>query len=172
VRNVELRRGVPADAPALAEVLIEAWQTAFRGSLPDQTLSRMSLPDHTARFERIIAEPPPVEVWVAVQGSAVVGYGTIGPERAVGSAPELCELRALYLRSSIWRLGVGRGLHDHLLARMAATKFDQAMLWVFGFNERARAFYESLGWSGTEQTNEIQLGDELHVAYRYERALA
>jgi len=171
MRDIEIRPGVVADAPALAEVLIESWQTAFRGLLTDRTLSRMSMPEHTARFERIIAEQPAVEVWVAVHSAGLMGYGTIGPERRVGVAPEMCELRALYLRPTIWRRGIGRRLHVHLLDRMAATKFDRAMLRVFGFNARARAFYESLGWSGTEQTTEIQLGAEVHVAHRYERSL-
>lgn len=171
VGDIELRLGVPEDAPALAEVVIESWQTAFRGLLHDRALLRMSMTEQTARFERIMAEQPAVEVWVAVQGPGVVGYGTIGPERAVGREPEMCELRALYLRPAIWRRGVGRRMHDHLLGRMAATEFGRSMLWVFGLNARARAFYESLGWSDMEQTNEIQLGDELHIAHRYERAL-
>ncbi len=169
--EITFRRGAPSDAAVLAEINIESWRVAFRGLFSDDTLSRMSMTEQTARFDRILSEQPEVEVWVAVQGTGAVGYGTIGPERAVESAAGMCELRALYLRPVIWRRGVGRRLHDQLLDRMAKTQFDNAMLWVFEINARARAFYEALGWAPTGETDEIRLGDELQVIRRYERSL-
>ncbi|HVL03469.1 MAG TPA: hypothetical protein VM386_03415 [Acidimicrobiales bacterium] len=42
---VELRDATPADAPAIANVLVQSWRAAYRGLLPDDVLAKLSIPD-------------------------------------------------------------------------------------------------------------------------------
>jgi hypothetical protein len=42
---VELRDATPADAHAIANVLVQSWRAAYRGLLPDDVLAGLSIPD-------------------------------------------------------------------------------------------------------------------------------
>ena len=55
-------------------------------------------------------------------------------------------LDALYVLPQWWNRGVGRALHDEVLARQRAGGCERCHLWVLEHNPRARRFYERLGW--------------------------
>ena len=48
-----------------------------------------------------------------------------------------------------WGTGVAQGAHDAALERMRTRGMQNARLWVFTGNRRARRFYERLGWRPT-----------------------
>ena len=54
---------------------------------------------------------------------------------------------ALHVRQSRWRQGAGRALHDTAVATLTARGFQVVTLWVLTGNDRARAFYEAMGWN-------------------------
>jgi GNAT superfamily N-acetyltransferase len=45
-----------------------------------------------------------------------------------------------------WGTGVGRALMAETVDRLRSSGFEQAILWMFDDNPRARAFYELAGW--------------------------
>jgi GNAT superfamily N-acetyltransferase len=57
------------------------------------------------------------------------------------------EITALYVAPAHWRRGVGRALVAAAGAEMRAEGCDDAILWVFEGNERARAFYAAVGFT-------------------------
>lgn len=56
-------------------------------------------------------------------------------------------LNSLYVLPQWWSRGVGRALHDEVLARQRAGGCSRCHLWVLEHNDRARRFYERLGWA-------------------------
>jgi putative acetyltransferase len=67
--------------------------------------------------------------------------------RAVGVVMTRTEwLDGLYVRPEWWSRGVGRSLHDEVLARQRAAGATRCHLWVLERNDRARRLYERLGW--------------------------
>jgi GNAT superfamily N-acetyltransferase len=48
-----------------------------------------------------------------------------------------------------WGRGIGRRLHDEALSRLTAAGYPEATLWVLERNQRARSWYERLGWVAT-----------------------
>lgn len=46
---VRLRRATVADAAAIAEISVRAWQTAFRGIVPDERLDAMRVEQRADR---------------------------------------------------------------------------------------------------------------------------
>jgi ribosomal protein S18 acetylase RimI-like enzyme len=90
---------------------------------------------------------------VAVAGGRVVGVVLSGPDP---EEPGVGHLARLYVDPSRWGRGVGTRLyaaaHDQLVGRGDL----EATLWVLEANDRARRWYERLGW---------RLGDRRKVTY-------
>ncbi|QYN35313.1 GNAT family N-acetyltransferase [Pseudonocardia sp. DSM 110487] len=164
---VELREATPADAHAIANVLVRSWRAAYRGLLPDDVLAGLSLPDRE-RFwsEALTARRPNTRVVVATSAGAVVGFAATGPPLvpADRADPTIGDLYALYLDPDVWGRGIGTQLHTAALDRLRSCGFTHAGLWVLDTNERALRFYDRHGWAetGRSQLDRGPGGTELH----------
>jgi GNAT superfamily N-acetyltransferase len=96
------------------------------------------------RWQEALDEPG-VTVIVAEEEGRAVGV--------VISRPEW--LDGLYVRPEWWSRGVGRALHDEVLARQRAAGSTRCHLWVLERNDRARRLYERLGWHENGDTRVV-----------------
>jgi GNAT superfamily N-acetyltransferase len=137
--NVRVATGV--DAEAIERIRIRAWQAAYRHVFAAEELDRMKvdLSRWTTSFECSTSDST---TFVAEQGGRTVGFAWLGPSR---DGPDDGELYAIYVDPDAWSSGVGRTLLVRAEKRLA-EKYDQAVLWVFDKNSRARRFYERAGW--------------------------
>ena len=164
---VELRDAEPADAPAIAVVVVESWRVAYRGLLPDDVLAGLSVGERERQWsDSLAARPPHTRVVVAALGDAIVGFAATGPPLMADDRadPTLGDLYALYLEPEVWRRGIGTQLHAAALDRLRSCGFTHAGLWVLDTNERAIRFYLSRGWTDTRRTqiDHGPGGTELH----------
>jgi GNAT superfamily N-acetyltransferase len=146
-----IRSATPADARAIAEVQTRAWWRAYQDILDPEILARRTADTREPEWqERLAAPPDGLEVAVFELEGRVVGFVATSRERAVGdvaASPSVGELAALYVDPPAQGAGVGRALHDHALAQLAARGFGEAVLWCFRDNGHARDFYEHRGWA-------------------------
>jgi ribosomal protein S18 acetylase RimI-like enzyme len=147
--NALVRPAIAEDAPAIATVHIETWQTAYRGQLSDAYLDNLSqeFAHRTEMWRSQIASSQPTthEICVAEIDRHVVGFVALGPAR--DAVPEHAgEVYAIYVHPRQWSRGIGRRLFSHATERLAAHGFSTAMLWVLESNVRSRRFYEIAGW--------------------------
>jgi RimJ/RimL family protein N-acetyltransferase len=162
----------PSDADLLGDVHVRAWQTAYRGLLPDDYLDGLNIAERAARWAEALTNPP----WPrgarfgAEQEGEVVGFVLVGP--AIGDdTSQIGEVYALNVDPDHWGSGIGKGLLDVGVAFLRDTGFTEAVLWVLPGNSRARRFYEVAGWrhDGAHRRQEV-LGIEVDEI-RYRRAL-
>ena len=149
---VELRDATQADAHDIATVVVRSWRAAYRGLLPDDVLTGLSIPDRERFWSAVLtARQPRTRVVVAVVDGAVVGFAATGPPLvpADRADPTLGDLYALYLAPDVWRRGFGTRLHAAALDRIRSCGFTHAGLWVLDTNERALRFYRHHGWTDT-----------------------
>lgn len=168
VRHVELRRAVPEDAPAIADVWHAAWGDGHRGLVPaalEAARTRESFgPRAAARVPgttvAVVADPvldttaesPKVD-GQAVAGPAVDGPAMDGPaepaeSRIVGFVTVRGEeLEQLFVAATHRGSGIAAELLSAGEARIAAAGHPEAWLAVVAGNIRARRFYERAGWS-------------------------
>jgi GNAT superfamily N-acetyltransferase len=171
---VELRDATPADARAIATVVVASWRAAYRGLMPDEVLAGLSVSDRE-RFwsDALIAGEPRTSV-VVVTSARVVGFAASGPplNPADRADPALGDLYALYLDPDSWGRGIGARLHTAVLDRLRGCGFTSAGLWILDGNERARRFYLRHGWidTGRTQVDRGPDGIELHE-WRLRRTL-
>lgn len=148
----EIRDATPADAHAIATVLVRSWRAAYRGLLPDDVLAGLSVAEREQVWSDLLTtRPPHTAAAVATIDGTVVGFASTGPPLvpADRADPTLGDLYALYLDPDVWRRGIGTRLHDAALERLRANGFAHAGLWVLDTNDRALRFYRRLGWTDT-----------------------
>jgi ribosomal protein S18 acetylase RimI-like enzyme len=131
------------DAAAIARVHVSSWRSTYRGMLPDDFLASLSETGYAERWKRVIAERTS-KVYVAEEGTEVVGFASGGRERA-GETGYEGELYAIYVLDSAQRRGFGRELVRATVAGLRELGLGDMIIWVLRDNQPARAFYEGLG---------------------------
>lgn len=135
-----VRTAAPGDCLAIARVQVAAWQKGYQDILPESLLGKLSPEQEALRCrERLLRQAG--GLWVLERASRIQGFAALSTK--VG----LPELEALYLHPKAWDLGLGRRLHDAVLAELKGWGFSEARLWVLERNLRAQAFFRRRGWS-------------------------
>ncbi len=143
---MQIRLATAADADPLAVVHVRTWLAAYRGLIPDETLDSLDVADRTARWRALLAEGRN-DTFVAVHDGSIIGFCSIEPSRDEAEARlGVGELTSLYVDPGHWRAGAGRALCDAAIAQAKDRQFRELILWVLERNDRARIFYESIGF--------------------------
>ena len=164
-RAVEVRDARLEDADLSGEIHILAWQHAYRGLMPDEYLDGLSIPERRQTWRRTLAQEHEVTTHtrVGLLDGRVGGFAIAGAVRDADLEADVGELYAINVHPDTWGRGLGRALVSSCVDGLAADGFRRATLWVLVGNERARRFYESLGWhcEGLEKSGEV-LGAQTH----------
>ncbi|MBH0120746.1 GNAT family N-acetyltransferase [Rhodococcus sp. HM1] len=136
-----IRRAVPAEAEALADLQAACWDDAYTGLIDPAILAGLRDPDERARRIETWRTRAPNALVVELPDGSLAGFATSGPPDEP-DAPTPLQLYALYVRGSHWGLGYGRRLLD------AALGAQPAHLWVLETNIRAQRFYAHAGFGG------------------------
>ena len=143
------------------------------GQVAQEHLDSLSVAQRVEAWTNILAATdwPSRGALVLVDGAATVGFAHVCPCRHDGVPERTGEVTAIYLRRSAWGQGAGRLLMNAALTELTAAGCTSAALWVLDTNERARGFYETVGWrpDGCEKVDTI--GGDGFVEVRYRRPL-
>ena len=172
-QDVRIRLARLEDAPAIAAVHVRAWQTAYRGIVPDSYLDTMDLAARVERWQERLAHPAESEFTFVAEltgntketPGAIIGFSSGGPERH-GIAGYDGELYAIYLLPEHRGKGIGRRLVAAAAKWLSERGTQSLVIWVLKDNVKGRAFYEALGGQlVSEQTITIGSSSLLDVAY-------
>jgi ribosomal protein S18 acetylase RimI-like enzyme len=166
-----LRDAKPQDAAEIALLHVAAWQTAYRGLLPDLFLDSLSVEDATARWEKRLADRTG-RVIVSEDSGRVAGFIIYGPSRdAHVDITQVAEVYALYVDPAMWRSGHGRALMEEVMRRVRAQGFGELEVWVLQGNDRAIRFYDALGFrcDGRTMVEHWRGGVDMHQAHYRQR---
>jgi ribosomal protein S18 acetylase RimI-like enzyme len=130
------------DAKAIARIEVETWRSTYAGMLPDRVLLNMSERRQTASWASFLRHRPE-DVWVALVGENVVGFGNCGTQRD-NTIRFAGEIYTLYVAPDRQSQGLGRALLMALFQRLVDTGHATGLVWVVRANP-ARFFYERLG---------------------------
>ena len=139
-----IRPPARADARALAEAHVLAWQRAYAGIMPDDFLAGLDLDDAHARWAAQL-ESDPSKVLVAEAEGRARGFAMFGVTRD-DEARQTGEIYAINIHPDWWRRGLGARLLAESLEAMGPLGFESVTLWVLEENASARRFYERQGW--------------------------
>ena len=169
---MEIRLARFEDAKELARLHIETWQSAYRGLVPDERLDTLSHEQFTERWRGNIEKSGTErENWITVDAERITGFVSFGPTTDEGADPATtASIYGLYVHPSAWRSGVGWALTAEAVGRLTARSFRAVTLWTWERNERARQFYERVGFThdGTSVLSDRFGAPLVEVRYRRE----
>lgn len=144
----------------ISRLYAECWREAYADILDPDYLT--AIPEdqwvQCLREKRMI--------WLAFSDEELIGISTCAAareERYAGWG----ELMSLYLRSAFWRQGIGRQLMQKALASLWELECRDVYLWVLVDNNRARHFYEKMGFEPSLDVKTCQIGSRLVSEIRY-----
>ena len=170
--QMTIRAAKVIDARGIAEVHIAAWQTAYRGLLPERILKDLSVSESETRWRQRLGETT-TQTFVAEQEGQVVGFVTCGRSRDHdANKARVGEIYAFYVGPTVWRQGHGRRLCSRALAALQARGFAEVTLWVLRNNRQAIKFYRAVGFTadGVIKTERWRGGVEIQQT-RYRQVL-
>lgn len=173
----DIRRASVADAEAIAEL----HGRSFLATYPDLSKTIAAINQGLNRrvtlwTERLENPLPGCATFVADEDLRIHGFIHVGPSRDDDDKRGgTGQIFSIHVDPPRWGSGIGKRLLDHALDFLQSSGFSEATLWVVAGNDRARQFYEALGWhlDGLQRKEilavERQDGDEVDVVrYRLE----
>lgn len=130
-----------SDAPSVARIYVDAWNTGFRGFFPARQLTT----ELVHGWKRELAMPVPHRWWVAEIDQLIIGFAGIRPSRDPVD-PTLGELDTIAVAPSHWRQGIGRALLAASHDALRAAGYREAVLWTLAGYDQGQRFYEAAGW--------------------------
>ena len=155
---LEIVHADPAEAKALRDLHILTWETTYRDRALESWYGEQ-LAAHAVRDWGEIVRSQAVTgggVLTARSDGQIVGFCQYGPTKDPDDDPEqVGHIRRLYVHPTRQRTGIGRLLLTAAVDRIRTGGAHAATLWVLETDNRARAFYERLGWKpdGCRQTH-------------------
>lgn len=132
-----IRQAKEEDVMQIAEILVEDWQTAYRGIMDDDFLDSLSAAQRfdieIRRYQKYI---------VAAEEDEVLGYAW---KEETGDEAADCELVALYVRYAKRKHGIGRALMRHAMDCFRQSGKKTMIVWCLKENHESRKFYEKMG---------------------------
>jgi GNAT superfamily N-acetyltransferase len=150
------------------EITVEAWQSCFKGAVPDEVLDAQEVGPRGDYFRSHLPAEPPYFTLVASDDGTVVGYIHLGPCRD-DDGGDRSEIWGLYVVPRLHRRGIGRVLLTRALEWAGAAGHSEATLWTLRDVAPTRWFYEAAGgeWDLGEKVERVG-GHDLHqVRYRF-----
>jgi ribosomal protein S18 acetylase RimI-like enzyme len=162
-----VRRALIGDADAIARIQVDAWQTAYRGMIPDTVLDVMTVDERTERWTNILSNPLGITL-VAEVDSEVVAWTGFGRPRGDDVPQGRGEIYGFYVAPSHWRSGVGSAMWREVCGELRAAGFETAELWVLEANDAARRFYQVMGCSLADgAVQQFEVGGESAPEVKY-----
>lgn len=164
-----VRRAGPDDARAIAEVVVTGWQTAYRGILPDEFLDSLRVDAREVAWREMLGRDADggTPAWVAEGNERVVGFVSSGPPRDEDVPSSAAEIYAIYVLPQSWRQGLGSDLLQTAVEHWQSGGAQTLVLWVIEANQRARSFYEAMGWQPDGGRRELALAGTAALEVRY-----
>ncbi len=165
-----VRLALIGDIDAVAGIHVRSWQHAYRGQIPDSVLDALDARERAARWLEWLDKPGRA-LQVAVREGRLVGFCSLIHSRDEGAGDAVGELAALYVDPAFWRTGAGTALVAAAVAQAYAVGYRTLTLWVLPANDRARRFYERVGFAPDGETKFETRADYSLAEMRYRREL-
>lgn len=163
--DISIRQAQIDDIEAIAEIKVMGWQTAYKDIVDREYLNKMTISDQARQIKESYALE---NIFIAEKDNKVLGFCRVyNYDRAVSDKSYFdCEIREIYVRANIKRMGVGSKLFAYVLNYFRQNNKRKLYLCCFKENYASRSFYEKMGGiCGDEQ--EIKIGGNLYKLASY-----
>ena len=166
--NLIIRNATINDIKQIATIKVNGWKSAYLDIIDNSYLESMSINEQVDKYTNSYSLK---NVFVAVLNNEVVGFCRVYDyDKSEFEDKKIdCEIREIYIRPDIKRMGIGSILFNYVLDYFRNRNKKKLYLGVFESNYKSRKFYEKMGgtlWkAGYLEINEIKYPT---VSYLYE----
>lgn len=133
------------DAYNLAEIHVLSWQKAYVGIIPDMVLSKLSISQKEAYFERVLTSNKET-IFCVNNNERIIGFMVLGVCRDSDLSTCCGEIWAIYLHPNVWNQGVGAKAIEYSFEVLKRQGYTECSLWVLDENISAIHFYKKHGF--------------------------
>jgi ribosomal protein S18 acetylase RimI-like enzyme len=150
---VTLALAGPADAAAMARILVQTWRARYPGLVDEDVLAGLDEDGFARYFEERLAPGGDHGATLATVDGEPVGFIHFGPDE---EDPRRGHVFSFYVLPAFAGRGLGRELLGDAIERLAARGYRTITLWVFKDNAATVRIYERAGFrpDGTERIEE------------------
>ena len=100
------------DSPAIAEVHVRTWRSAYKNILPDELLNNLSIEKRTEAWKNgFEAADNGTAIVAELPDAGIVGWAHFSKSRDDDNGRcSVGEITGIYILSEYWRQGIGRGI--------------------------------------------------------------
>lgn len=138
-----------SDAAELRDLHVQTWIATYQGRLEERFYGERLAAHRVRDWAQVVRRQTELggEVLISRNGANMSGLCQYGPTGDDDDDPaEVGHIDRLYVHPLHQRTGLGRSLLTEATRRLNALGMSAVTLWALEADERARAFYERLGW--------------------------
>lgn len=139
-------------ASVASHIYAKSWKTAYKDIIPQKYLDELSL-EHWTPF----LENSPFQNFLLQDNGVFVAASAIAKARE-GIYDDYGEVVSIYVLPDHFNKGYGTILFKHMIEKLQAMGFSKTVLWVLEENQRARLFYEKMGFKANNDKKVCKIG--------------
>ena len=148
--NLIIRNATINDIKQIATIKVNGWKSAYLDIIDNSYLESMSINEQVDKYTNSYSLK---NVFVAELNNEVVGFCRVYDyDKSEFEDKKIdCEIREIYIRPDIKRMGIGSILFNYILNHFKNKGKKKLYLGVFEKNYKSRKFYEKMGgtlWKG------------------------
>lgn len=152
-------------AASASRIYAMGWKAGYRGIVPQEYLDELSYDRWTDKLGKTGYESFRADYLLQKDGKAVATSSICAAREEAYSG--WGEIMSLYVLPEEWRKGCGRTLFSYVSDELQKQGFSKIYLWVLEENLRARAFYESMGFTANGDRISANIGGKRLTEIRY-----
>ena len=165
--QITIRNIIEEDIPAVVDIQIDGWRTAYKGIIDDEFLNSLDKEKQIERRKKDYKDGPFI---VSIVNNEIVGFCRYYDSVLSEDGDNFdCELMALYVKPELKKQGIGKSMFDYVVDDLKAKEKTKMIIWCLKDNYPSRAFYEKMGGSIVGE-HEIEIGGKAYqeVGFGYD----
>lgn len=163
-----IRKANIEDAKTLAKLIIDGWQTGYKGIISDDYLDNMQLDSKTEIWkENILNQNEESKIYVYEENEEVLGVIKFGKSEETDNIHTV-EIYVLYVKPDKKRMGIGSKLLNYAKEEFIKEGHKKMIIWCAKQNIPSIKFYKKMGGKIIRERdfefNELKI-EEVGVSY-------
>lgn len=142
IDNINIRNANQKDIEQIATIKVSGWQHAYTDIIEKDYLDNMNISEQIDKYTNQYSLN---DVFVAELDGKILGFCRVYDYDTPPFDDIDCEIREIYVRPDIKRMGIGSKLFKYTLNLFKEKGKKKLYLGVFENNYKARNFYEKMG---------------------------
>ena len=144
LNKLVIRNAKENDIDQIATIKVNGWKSAYNDIVDNEYLNNMSVDKEVDSYNNKYSLN---DIYVAVLNNEVVGFCRVYDyDKSEFEDSEIdCEIREIYVRPDIKRMGIGGILFNFVLNHFKSNNKRKLYLGVLKDNYKSRKFYEKMG---------------------------